>query len=328
MSAKVLSITLLIALAVSLALLGKLGWNNYQLRQERDEVNTNLMQAKLDIGRAHTKLGNAEARIGELSLNLQEEVKALKASVVRYADLEAEYRVLKKKAATATITYYPSEPIEVPCPDTSFIRGLLYEAITETTLAPVKQVKATMEDERIEIVCLVEPVPNMERRIPFKFGYILHFLIRGKLIETKNAAGVVNHFLELYEIDQKGNELGKLELTKFEVVVNDETAPHFMWWAPHVDVGILGGWNTSGTIGTGGSIGFSLMGYGRTTNDLTWRYPRISMDLSGRAGIGLTPVLYNVGDPIPLISNIWVGPHLMWGFGKEAMLGLFVGGVL
>jgi hypothetical protein len=328
MNIKVLSVSLLVALAAALGLLGKLGYSNYQLRQAQSQINSELMQAKLEVGRAHTQLGDANSKLGDLSSDLQKEVTALKASVTRYAELEADYKVLQKQKGKTTIEYLPGDPIEVPCPDVTFIRGLLYEAITEHTMAPIRSLAANLKDDRLDVVCMIEPYPNTGRDIPFRVGYSLHFKLKGHLIETRTASGAINHFIELYEVDNNGKEVGKMELTKFDVTVQDETLPHFMWWAPHVDVGILGGYSTRPGFATGGSIGLSAMGYGRTNNDLTWRFVRISLDLSTNAGIGLTPVLYNIGDPLPLVSNIWVGPHLMYGFQQEALLGVFLGGVL
>jgi len=321
-------IGLILALCVALGLLIKIAVTNQALDSANSSLNKKLMEADLTIGRAHTQIGEANKKVGSLSDQLQKEVKELKAQVTMYSELEAKYTVLKKQKGKVVVEYLPGDPIEVPCPDVTFIRGLLYEAVTEHSMAPIRSLAARLADERLDVVCMIEPYPNTNRDIPFRVGYSLHFKIRGKLIETRNSTGAINHFLELYEADDKGNILGKMELTKFEVIVNDETLPHFMWWAPHLDVGFLGGYGNSNGFAAGGSIGFSGMGYGRTINDLTWRFARVSMDLSGKPGIGLTPVLYNIGDPIPLISNVWTGPHIMWDMSQGGMIGLFLGGVL
>lgn len=326
MKTKLILIALILALAAALGLLGKLAITNRVLDSTNTALNRKLQEADLSIGRAHTELADANKKVSSLSDQLQSEVKELKASVTMYAELEAKYKVLRQQKGKTVIEYLPGE--EVPCPEASFIRGMLYEAVTDKSLAAIESLSSTLRDQRLDVKCTVRPYRNNDRNIPFNIEYALHIRIKGQLVETRTKSGAINHFVELTEIDDSGKELGKMELSNFEVVVTDETEPHFFWWAPHVDVGILGGWHSANGFSAGGSIGFTPMAYGRTANDLTWRFVRISLDLSGSAGIGLSPVLYNIGDPLPLVSNIWIGPHLMWDFKKDGLLGVFIGGVL
>jgi len=118
-------------------------------------------------------------------------------------------------------------------------------------------------------------------------------------------------YVELYELNAEGKRPEKpLTLKSFEVVRAAPKAASFHWWAPHIDVAL--GRSITDLRASGewrGEVAGSVMGYGPTANDLSWRFLRVGASLSSDSeGLVACPVSYNVGDPLPLFSNIWLSP--------------------
>lgn len=318
-------IALVVALAAALGLLGKVAWDKRELNQANSVLNEQLMQSKLEIGRANTKFGDAQAYAGELEKALEEEIKARNAEITRYGKLTASYEVLKKLKGNGQVVYVQGPKVK----GDKFEAGKMYVALDPRTLVPVQVLKSDYKDFRLDASCIFIPAAGEPGSIPFQFVYRLHLKFTGELVETITPSGAVNHYFNLWEINEANEKIARLKITDFNTIVNNQTVPHFHWWAPHLDVGVLLG--MQGTkFRTGGSLGVSFMGYGLTKNDLAWRFPRLSMDLSGSAGIGLTPVQHNLGEYIPLISNLWLGPHATYllRVDRRWMLGFLLSGVL
>lgn len=328
MKEKILSYVLTAALTLSLGLLGKIGCDNHRLNQRTTQLNAELMQAKLEIGRAETNFGDAEKYIDELEEAIQAEIAERDAEITRYGQLQARYKALEKRKVRTKVVYR-EKVIKVP-KELKLTAGYLYEAIAEDTMLPVKQLVGELKDHRIHIIGKVKPYANSDRHIPLHIGYELDFKLRGVFAETHTPTGAINHYITLYEVDEEGNDIGLFSLTEYKVIVQKPDQKRWFWWTPHLDIGLLGMAGSDPLrFAAGGSLGVSFMGYGRTMNDLDWRVLRLSADLSdGTAGLGFTPVLYNMGTFIPLISNLWIGPHLEYALKPEWRLGIFLGAVL
>ena len=89
MSKKLMTILLVTALLVSVGLLFKTGCQQQDLQSANDQLNRELMQSDLELGRALTKFGDAEDYISELDSKVKEEIKARKGQVKMYAELHA-----------------------------------------------------------------------------------------------------------------------------------------------------------------------------------------------------------------------------------------------
>jgi hypothetical protein len=285
------------------------------------------MAANLAKGRAETQFGEANKYIGELENKIQEEIKARNAEITRYGELRARFNRIKKQKGTSEII--TSETVvEVPV-EREVVRGLLYEAVTDKTLVPITELRGHMKDRILEIHARILPYPNPDREVPWQFMYRLSMGFGLKFVETRTPTGAINHYAELYALDAEGKPVQQLELERFNMIVEKPDAKQWFWWAPHLDVAALLMTGATPRLATGGSLGVSLFGYGLTVNDLDWRVLRVSMDLvDGVAGLGLTPATYNLGTFIPLISNLWIGPHGSYDVNMNWKLGLLVGGVL
>ncbi len=110
----------------------------------------------------------------------------------------------------------------------------------------------------------------------------------------------------------------KLKITSSKFVQTLDNNKEFYWWAPHLDLSFDNSFILD--IGDedfyrfGSSLGFSAMAYGRTVDDNDWRFVRLGVGLSSMENPYLTlePVRYNLGQFIPIISDLWLGVGVMW----------------
>ena len=316
-------IALVVALASALGLLGKLAWDKRELGRANSALNEQLMQSKLEIGRAHTQFGDANKYVGELETAIQNEIKERDAVITQYSKLEAKLDIVVKSKGKGKIRYIQGPKTK----GDKFQTGMWYVAFDERTLLPVKDIVGLYKDDRIDIKC--SHSPDAKEEVAAKYEYNLHMTFGGQLLSTRTPSGAINNYVTIWELNKKGKRLRKLELAEFVTIVTDDRAPKFHWWAPHVDVGIISGLSNDVVFGVMPSLGVSFMGYGLTKNDLEWRFLRINGALGNDLQFGLDPAMYNLGTLLPLFSNLWVGPHVSYGFlDRKLWFGLTLGAVL
>lgn len=336
----ILTVILAVAVLMSGGLLTKFSFDKFALEDANAQLNEQLMQKDLELGRAHTQFGDAEKEIKKLSEEIQDEISDREATVEMYGELLAKYKVAKQKLKTKKVEVITEEKIsfekcagegDLMCFPFDHTRvGYLYSFDFNYNLVPVRELKGKHEDRRIIILSKVLNIPDGRGgwKPHMIMEYSLEMDFKLQVTQTRTPTGAVNNYAELWEVDTEGNKLKQLELQSFEVVVEEPLDREWYWWAPHLDVGGVFGADISPQFQTGGSIGVSFMGWGRTVNDLTLRVARISLDYTDMPGIGITPVLYNVGEPLPLLSNLWIGPHVAYSFGSQWQFGVFLGAVL
>lgn len=320
-------IFLIAGLILSLGLVGGIFHTNNKLKNVVSKLNTELMKTDLKIGRAETKFGNAEDYIGELEQVIQDEIEEREAKTTMIAFWKGKYEA---KVKLHNISTHPIGSMSIPtvkCASANFEKFRLYRAKDKKTLQGLIDSRSEHNDHRITIGCQLSAIQK-NSDIYLGIGYQLHMTFGGQLAETITPSGAVNHYVTIYELDEKGKRINKLKLTDFNVVLNDQRSEQFYWLAPHLDIGAILGSTDKFNFVTGGSLGISMMGYGLTDNDLSWRLLRISIDFHDSIGIGVTPALYNLGDILPLVSNIWFGPHIGFNTNGNWYLVGFIGAVL
>lgn len=324
-----LTIILLTAsLIASIGLLGKMGCDRHELTQANDQLNKELMQANEATGRALTKFGDARAKISDLEEDQKAEIKARKGWVTRYAQLNAQYKLTRKqlKGQKAQIIYIEGETIKT---EREFIAGMHYEAITNKTLVPIKYLTGTYSDYHIKIDTKITPIVGRYRDVEFEFDYQLTMSFDLQFVETRLPSGAINHYAKMWEVNSKTKErVSELEIANFEVIVEKPKGKKW-FWAPHVDIGGIAGIKLmSPNINAGWTVGFTPFGYGLTVNDLDWRVLRISLDLSEYPGVGISPIVYNLAQNIPIVSNVWIGPHINYMLFNTYSINLCFGAIL
>lgn len=328
MWSKILVVVFGILLILSAAMLIKLQCNKWELADLNTQLNEQLMAKDLELGRAHTQFGDAQEKIGELEKEIQSEISQRDSLLTRYGVLEAKYIASQKPTpGTTVIEYTEGPPVEV-C-NATFDSGMLYLGQTDKSLKMVDNLLGSYQDNRLIIHCLVKPELDV-LQVPILISYDLTLRLKGVFAETITPSGAINHYATLYEIDENGNEIGKFQLTNYEVVVEDQRVPQFFWWMPKIDIGMYGGVRIQEPPepGFGASIGFSFFGYGLDEGNLSWRFLRLSVDIGENLAFGLSPVLWNAGDPIPILSNLYLAPHFNVDISGKFTIGVFVGASL
>jgi hypothetical protein len=275
-----MKVILSIVALVFVTFLSLAGLKIYQLERELKQARVDFIQrveaSNLVIGQAATAIADANKLKGELSKEVQDAIKAKNAALDMYASLVAKYQAIGKgKIDTAPPTTGPDGKLtSLPFQFHDFRLDVKGDAITKD------------------------------------FEYTLHQRFELKFAETKLSNGSFNHYAELYELDPAGKQVGKLELTKFNVVrSSDEPKAHFQYWNPRVDIGIGAILSNSFTFDPAALLGISLMGYGPLKSDLSWRFIRIGLELtSSNFGLSIAPAQYNVASKGRLFHNVWLTP--------------------
>lgn len=268
--------------------------------------NTELMKANLDLGRANTKIVDQKklhkTALADVDRKWKAEIKKRQALVTMYAQLEGRYEAEKKKVKITTKVVTEEEVIDLP-PD-----GLWLKASHGYML--VTSMPFRYRDFRIDIDGDV---------IKQQMSYKLHQRFHLQFIETKLPTGGRNHYAKLFELDDKGKRVGKLKLDKFEVLRAAELTNRMMWWNPKLDLGVGFGMSHKIDFSWVAELGISVSAYGKTPDDISWRFFRVGTGITKHGfSISLSPVQFNLGKYLPLISNAWLLPYGGYDFGHQA----------
>jgi hypothetical protein len=302
-----------IPVVILFLLVGALAFYYYQDGKKTEHLlaitNEQLQQANLELGRAKTTVTEQakvhKAAMADMDKKIRAEIKARKALITLYAKLEADYKT--KVEEVKALTKIIQDGKEIPLPKDSIF------LCKDGKCTPIESMIYTYSDFRISI---------QGDAIQETLSYDLHQRFKVQFAETKLPSGGNNHYIKLYELDDKGNNVGELTITSFEVLKAEGFPDHFDWWNPKIDVGLWGGANTDLQGIWGGDIGISLMSYGKTDNDIAWKFIRFGFGATRFGGeISLSPVQFNIGSVLPLISNLWLTPIIGYDFGPDNFFG-------
>lgn len=280
---------------VTVIILGLVGYATYQhyqissLNGRLNEASVSITEANLDAGRAQTEIvSQAEAHkiaMAALEKKFRDQVKQNSALVREYAELEALYKAEKLKG-----------PLWVQ-------EGELFTRV-DGEYKLVETLPFAFKDFRIDVD---------GDAVKKELSYKLHQRFSLKYVETRTKDGKTQNYAVIKELDADGKEVGEATLEKFNVVKVDELPKTLKWWNPKVDLGITAGVTTSlsGSWSFGGGI--SMGSYGKTEDDVDWRFLRVGVNSTmGDVSVGVAPALWNVGKPLPLISNTYIAPQIVF----------------
>lgn len=306
-------------LLVSLIFGGYNLYQKWQYEKLNTELNQQLMEANLKIGKAKSEFGNAQKKIGELDKSLRAEIKKNGEMLIAYGELEARYKT--KSGGSGSGIVEPTQPIK---PGEKYVPGQWYVASSESELMLLNKVNVKYSDFRLDISSVARPTKNWEK-YDTQTEYKLHLNLFGQLVQSTTKSGAVNHYLNLWEVDDKGEKVGKFELQRFEVVVQKPQQKQWLLWSPHIDIGAFLGTNTKLSFSGGASFGFTTSGYGYTKNDLSWKFLRLGVDISeGSIGFSFSPAMWRISDILPLVSNLYIGPYASLTTSKQESFGLLL----
>jgi hypothetical protein len=129
----------------------------------------------------------------------------------------------------------------------------------------------------------------------------------------------------------------KVDGVDFEIPIDNAITkqeypePKFSWWNPRLFMGIDSGININKlTPSVSPTLGIGIMSYGQFKNnpDLSILQAGLGYDmLSKTPQVTITPLTYNIGKHIPLMTNLHLGPSFSLGFNGDfaLMLGFRIG---
>lgn len=323
-------------LTISLLLCGgfiiKMHLDALQTEEITSDLNKKLMEANLEIGRAESRFGDASDHVKHLEKHLKKELKQRSALLTRYGELKARYEVEVSRKLETRVEIINTVSVG-ECTTLNLTEGQLYVARNKE-LGALNPFSARYEDHRVAIGCAVTTRVTPSGSVPVGISYNLNLKLKANILETITPTGAINNYITIYELNEKGETVGKFEIEEFSMVIDDQRTPKFLWWDPHMDIAVGLGLRSDSTINKlnwegSASLGFTPMSYGLSSKDLAWRFARFSFDLGQDISIGLTPVLYNIGNNLPVFTNLWVGPFAHYGLSdKEWGFGLILGATL
>lgn len=140
--------------------------------------------------------------------------------------------------------------------------------------------------------------------------------ISAEVILTRDEDGRPNRYMSLYtqsEWAKDPNERQPLKIESLSWVKGKENTKKFRF-APRIGF--------SGIFGTdivAPALDYSLFSYGRTKVDMTWRFVDIAVGGNEEDWLfSLTPVSYNLGEILPVVSNLFTGPFVSYKLGDTA----------
>jgi len=166
--------------------------------------------------------------------------------------------------------------------------------------------------------------PNKPASEKWKYGiYQLDYNIR--TIQTKQEDGNINTYSEVWFQNNK-RKISKGIDVPIKITSSDfKQAPipdkRFYLWAPHVSLNLDTAFGTNVDVSVGGGLSFNLSGYGRTKNDLSWKFIEVGLSTNGAdVWAKFSPVSYNIGDLLPVISNTFISPFVGYGLDDGALM--------
>lgn len=107
---------------------------------------------------------------------------------------------------------------------------------------------------------------------------------------------------------------GKLTYTPGDPPITDRL-PRRLQWTPHLNVGAFGGATMTGPA-WGGHVDVTFGGYGRTKNDLDYKFLGVGVNANNDyLDLNVVPAYWRFSNVLPLVSNVYVGAGA--GFGSR-----------
>jgi hypothetical protein len=149
------------------------------------------------------------------------------------------------------------------------------------------------------------------------------------VVEGSREGGTAS-YLRVWELGVDGERMEPpMEVEDFRVVRRVKPASRFRWFNPKLEIALANLLSVdNGSFKAVPEIGLSVMSYGETADDLSWRVLRAGASYTGDGvGLSLSPGSYNLGKQLPLVSNVWLSPTYTW-LEADHWVGLSLGGSL
>ena len=189
-----------------------------------------------------------------------------------------------------------------------------------------KKVYAKDIDGKSFPVAWVMYFPNQSDDKRWKSGtYPLEYYT--KIIETENRDGTFNRYAEMHlennQMDETEGNQYPIKLENIEWAKVEKKEKSWALWNPRLGFGVS---VTPGYIAP--TLDISITSYGRTSADLDWRFLIFGAGINKDSDDDLVligsfePCSWNIGNALPLIENMFVGPIWSIDTNSETKLGV------
>jgi len=276
----------------------------HSLENDNSHLKQSYSEAELELGRAKIRLGNAEEIKSDLRKRLRTAIEARNEAIEASGRVKYVYVTGARIQASGAVVH------------TVHTSGLCEQS--EDGVQGIGKLSFKFADKRLDSTCTIDG-----ETLKGDLDYNLHLKFESNLVQTVNPEGEKNYYLEVYDTTDGRTPV---KLDSFTMTVTDKRKEHLMF-VPHLEVAGLLSVDNTFMIGKGLSVSVSAAGYGLTKNDLIWRFGAVSIDMNDSIGLGFTPVEYNIGTLIPIVSNVWIGPHIGIRLDTKYQAGVTVGAV-
>ena len=323
----------IILLALVVAGLKGYAWINMKFEHQEAQHKIELEQARqykvydaeaaANLARAHTEIGSLKGEIVKLKAEANSSNNALKEAL---SDIESKNEKIFNLGQTVASLEDNIRKLRIDSSHTYKAgTGDPNEQYFIDIMYPVKDKEGRLEREVPYAWAIF--YPNKPANEQWKYGiYALDYNIR--TIQTEQEDGQVNTYTEVwFENNRRNISRGyqvPVAITSSEFKQEMVEDQRFYWWAPHANLNLdfgIGKFSApfEDDFIVAGGVSFSMMGYGRTTNDLTWRFLDFGISTDGDIYYAkFTPFTYNIGRHVPIISNTFIGPFVGYAFSGDA----------
>lgn len=286
------------------------------------ELNISHEQLTKSLQRAETKIAKSNEELVTFAKSNEIDIETIERDLSSIDGRLEAVAVTKAKTTTVVHNHYPSDsvtPAEVEVPICKsdgrpidvhgYTKRVETKALTNSTGMEVAKVSFSAARER--------PWSSKVYGIQYK---ILNTVGRGAGGQTILATELIAENSEV----QPG-EIFRIEGVESRVLQAPEPGPEFDWWDPSLyliaqpALVVYNEVEFSVSI----SLGFSVWSYGSN-----WRFLGITAGYDAFQNAfraSFFPVLYNVGGPLPFLSDIWIGMDLSVDSRSSIGIGLIIG---
>lgn len=331
--------TIFVLILAAIAVGGIKGWAwidaqfKYQEKQHKIELE-NARKYKVydaenaaNLARANTEIGSLKGEIARLhgiadskDNALQEalaEIKDKKEKIFNLGETVASLNENIRKLRVASSHVYKAGSGDK---NEQYFIDIMY---------PIKNKDGTIEREVPYAWAIF--YPNRPEGSRWKYGiYKLDYHIR--TIQTEQQDGQINTYNEVWFVNNKrkmsrGVEV-PVKINSSEFKQSFKKDKEFYLWAPHISLSLdfgIGGFDSGDTNSSPifPGINISISGYGKTKNDLDWKFGEFGVSSNGDyTYFKFSPFSYNIGKHVPLISNTFIGPFIGYSTTSKRVYGI------
>ena len=280
------------------------GMSSEQVQAMLDAQNRKYEQLAENIVRANTEINDKKLKeeLGKLDTKITDSIKESKEQVAQIG------KIVASQKQTATLNQASKKTYK--------------EGTDDPNAYEFEKIYAKDADGKEYPVAWAMYYPNREAGKRWKYGtYPLDYNV--EVVQTLQKSGTMNNYAK---VTLENNQMKETKGQEFAVTIKDaqfiQKSPQGkeFFFAPAFDMGMIG----TSNFDFGAMANVSFFGYGKTKKELDWRF--LALGIGGNdknQWAEFSPVMYNIGNHIPLMTNLWMAPYVI--FDKEFKPGVGVG---